>query len=72
MLGRSNRKDIASRIVKAPPHAVYEAFMDPEALVPGFRRKGWQARSTHSMPGKAALNATYMPDNSAADQAKEK
>ncbi|OOC58473.1 hypothetical protein BBD40_22450 [Paenibacillus ihbetae] len=72
MLGRSNRKDIASKIVKTPPHAVYRAFMDPEALVAWLPPQGMQAGLTHSMPGKAALNATYMPDNSVADQAKEK
>lgn len=44
MLGRSNRKDIASKIAKTPPHAVYEAFMDPEALVAWLPPQGMVGR----------------------------
>ena len=44
MFGRSNRKDIASKIIQAPPHAVYWAFMDPEALVAWLPPKGMEGR----------------------------
>lgn len=44
MLERSRRKDIASRIVKAPPHAVYEAFMNPKALVAWLPPEGMEGR----------------------------
>lgn len=44
MLERSRRKDIASRIVKAPPQAVYEAFMNPKALVAWLPPEGMEGR----------------------------
>lgn len=38
------RRDAASRIVKAPPSSVYQAFMNPEALVAWLPPAGMEGR----------------------------
>lgn len=44
MKNKSNRIDTASRIIKAVPQAVYQAFMDPKALVTWLPPKGMEGR----------------------------
>jgi len=39
----SKRKDTASRIIKASPHAIYQAFIDPQAIVLWRPPKGMKA-----------------------------
>lgn len=44
MNNKSKRIDTASRIIKAPPQAVYRAFMDPKALVAWLPPEGMEGR----------------------------
>lgn len=44
MNDKSKRTDTASRIIKAPPQAVYRAFMDPESLIAWLPPKGMEGR----------------------------
>ena len=44
MHDRSKRTDTASRRIKAPPLAVYRAFMDPQALVAWLPPEGMEGR----------------------------
>lgn len=44
MKGEFKRKDTASRIIKAPPPAIYRAFMDPKALVLWLPPEGMEGR----------------------------
>ncbi|MFS0647344.1 hypothetical protein [Siminovitchia sp. 179-K 8D1 HS] len=44
MNNKSNRIRTASRIIKAKPQAVYQAFMDPKALVTWLPPIGMEGR----------------------------
>lgn len=44
MNDKSKRTDTASRIIKAPPQAVYRAFMNPESLIAWLPPKGMEGR----------------------------
>lgn len=44
MKDKIKRKDTASRIIKAPPSAIYQAFMDPNVLVLWLPPEGMEGR----------------------------
>lgn len=44
MKSDSSRTDTASRILKAPPSAVYQAFMNPNSLVVWLPPEGMEGR----------------------------
>nr|WP_314075711.1 SRPBCC family protein [uncultured Roseococcus sp.] len=48
--GQSSRKDQASRLVRAAPARIYQAFVDPQAWIAWLPPKGMTARLEHFEP----------------------
>lgn len=66
MNNKSKRTDIASRIIKAPPQAVYLAFLDPKALVAWLPPKGMVGRIDAfdaREGGTYSMTLTYIDSN---------
>jgi uncharacterized protein YndB with AHSA1/START domain len=56
MEDRPKRTDTASRIIKAPPQAVYRAFMDPKALAVWLPPEGMEGRIDAFEPREGGIH----------------
>ncbi len=72
MAGRTDR---ASRLIKAPPAAIYRAFIDPQALVAWLPPSGMTGHIEHFEPkpgGRYRMTLTYdAPDHSTLGKSSE-